>query len=447
MNNHQNKNEKNSEDIKSDIINLSEKYFELKHSKQEFVPGKTYIPCAGKVIDENDLKQLISSSLDLWLTSGRYSIDFEKKLAQKFGSLFASSTVSGSSANLLAFTALTSWKLKNRIEPGSEVITAATGFPTTVNPAIQNNCTPVFVDISLDNMNVNLETIKKAYSKKTKAIMLAHTLGNPFEVEEISNFAKENNIFLIEDCCDAFGAKYNNQPVGSFGDISTLSFYPAHHITMGEGGAVLTNNIFYKKLIESFRDWGRDCWCEPGAQNTCGTRYNWKMGDLPRGYDHKFIFSHIGYNMKITDMQAAMGITQLDKLDGFIQARKNNYQKIYKVFRDEKIDKHFKLPEPTPNSDPSWFGFLLTIRDNSSLSRKDVVKYLDKNMIGTRLLFGGNLTKQPAYKNIKSRVVGNLENSDFIMNYSFWIGLWPGIDDKRIEYYVTVFKKMIKEMS
>ena len=283
MNLTQKKNKNNIEEIKCDILNLSNKYFELQHSKNDFIEGQTYIPCAGKVLDENDLKQLISSSLDLWLTSGKYSVDFEKKLAQKFGSVFASATVSGSAANLLAFTALTSWKLKNRIEPGSEVITAATGFPTTVNPAIQNNCIPVFVDISLENMNVTLETIKRAYSKKTKAIMIAHTLGNPFEVEEISNFAKENDIFLIEDCCDAFGAKYKNKTVGSFGDISTLSFYPAHHMTMGEGGAVLTNNLFYKKLIESFRDWGRDCWCEPGAQNTCGTRYNWKMGDLPRG--------------------------------------------------------------------------------------------------------------------------------------------------------------------
>lgn len=431
-------------DYRKKILELSKNYYDSK-KVEEFVPGKTYIPCTGKIIDRDDLYNLLDSSLDLWLTAGRYANEFESSLAEKMGQKYSILTVSGSSANLLAFTALTSWKLKKKIEIGSEVITPAASFPTTVAPIIQNNSTPVFVDVDLETGNLLTEQVEEAISKKTSAIMAAHTLGNPFDLEKISEIKKENDLFLVEDCCDAFGSKYKDQNVGTFGDTSTLSFYPAHHITMGEGGAVLTNKLNYKIIIESFRDWGRDCFCLPGEQNTCGNRFSQKHGDLPYGYDHKFTFSHIGYNLKATDMQAAIGVSQLKKVEKFIQSRKDNFEKLSNEFKKHDLDKYFILPKKTPNSDPSWFGFLLTLRENDKIDRRTLVSELEENKIGSRQLFAGNIIKQPGFKNIKYRKIGDLKNTDYIMRQSFWIGVWPGIDDQRINYIVTIFKKIINK--
>jgi len=432
--------------LREDILNLGDEYF-ASVTDTTFIPGKTYIPCAGKVLDANDLRNLLDASLDMWLTTGRYCELFEAMLAKRFGLKHTRLTVSGSAANLLAFTTLTSWKLNDRrIKPGDEVITVAAGFPTTVAPIIQNQCIPVFVDVDIETANVNVERLEEAVGPKTKAIMLAHTLGNPFNLAAVSVIAKKHNLYLIEDCCDAFGATYQGRGVGSFGDIATLSFYPAHHITMGEGGAVLTNKKSLITLAESFRDWGRDCWCPPGMANTCEKRYEWKLGDLPYGYDHKFTFSHIGYNMKATDMQAAIGVSQLEKVDGFIAKRRENFAALTKAFKAEGLDEHFLLPQPTLDSDPSWFGYLLTVREGSKLERHKVTDYLDKNKVGTRLLFGGNLIRQPAFKEVNYRVVGDLKNTDLIMNNSFWIGVWPGIEEQRRHYMIDTFKKMIKEM-
>jgi CDP-6-deoxy-D-xylo-4-hexulose-3-dehydrase len=433
--------------LKNRILDLCDQYFN-EIILEKFIPGKTYIPCTGKVLFADDLKNLVSSSLDMWLTSGRFSIEFEKELAKRMNVSYAKLTTSGSSANLLAFSSLTSWKLGDRkISSGSEVITPAVSFPTTVAPIIQNNCIPVFIDVDLETANITLEGVNEAISKNTSAVMAAHTLGNPFEVEEISNLCKKNNFFLIEDCCDAFGATYNKKNVGTFGDIATLSFYPAHHITMGEGGALLTNKKSFSVLIESYRDWGRDCFCKPAEVNTCGRRFCQQHGELPFGYDHKYTYTHLGYNLKVTDMQAAIGLSQLSKIDKFILKRKQNFDKIKKLFIEEKLDKYFILPTPTKNSDPSWFGFLLIIRDKNILDRVKVVSWLEEKKIGTRLLFGGNLTKQPAFMKSKFKKIGDLKNSDKLMNDSFWIGVWPGIDDDRINYIVEVFKEMVKKLS
>ncbi len=435
--------ESEPDQIRAEILNLAGQYFKAK-SEQKFVPGETYIPCAGKVIDDTDLKYLVDASLDMWLTAGRYAELFETRLAEKFGLEHARLTVSGSAANLLAFTSLTSWKLHGKkIEPGSEVITVAAGFPTTVAPIVQNRCVPVFLDVDLATFNIDVERLAEAVTPKTRAIMLAHTLGNPFNLAAVTEIARRHNLYLIEDCCDAFGARYDGRRVGTFGDIATLSFYPAHHITMGEGGAVLTNRGSFAKLIESFRDWGRDCWCAPGKADTCGKRFEWRHGTLPYGYDHKFTFSHLGYNMKVTDMQAAVGIGQLQKIDHFIARRRENFALLTKDFQAAGLDRYFILPQATPNSEPSWFGFLLTIRDGVGLNRRDVVDYLEKHKVGTRLLFAGNLTRQPAFKGVEYRVVGDLANTDKIMNDSFWIGVWPGIDDERRAYMLETFKQMI----
>jgi CDP-6-deoxy-D-xylo-4-hexulose-3-dehydrase len=434
-----------SAELREQILSLGEEFFAQQEHARQFVPGKTYIPCAGKVLDAEDLRHLLDASLDMWLTAGRHAVEFERALAARFGLQHCRLTVSGSAANLLAFTALTSWKLhKRRIEPGSEVITVAAGFPTTVAPIVQNRCTPVFVDVDLATANVNVERLAAAIGPKSRAIMLAHTLGNPFDVAAVAALARQHNLYLIEDCCDALGATYDGQHVGTFGDLATISFYPAHHITMGEGGAVLTNRKSLATLVESYRDWGRDCWCAPGDQDTCGKRFDWRIRGMPEGYDHKYTYAHLGYNMKATDMQAAVGVSQLQKADQFIATRRDNFAKLTAAFRDHGLDEHFMLPQATRSSAPSWFGFLLVVRDGSVLNRRDVVRYLEKHNVGTRLLFGGNLTRQPAFRTVEYRVVGDLINTDKLMNDAFWIGVWPGIGDAQLSYIVSTFVEMVK---
>jgi CDP-6-deoxy-D-xylo-4-hexulose-3-dehydrase len=415
-----------------------------KNTNKKIIPGENYIPVTGKVLDEDDILLGVDSMLDAWLTAGRYSEEFERKLARYMGSRFSFLVNSGSSANLLAFYALTSPKLGDRaIKPGDEIITVAAGFPTTINPMLQFGCVPVFLDIDIPTYNIKADQIESAITSKTKAIMLAHTLGNPFNLDIVMSIAKKYNLWVIEDDCDSLGATYNEKKTGTFGDLATLSFYPAHHITMGEGGAVLVNNAQLKKITESFRDWGRDCWCPPGKDNTCGERYCQKLGDLPEGYDHKYTYSHIGFNLKATDMQAAVGLSQLSKADAFIQKRRVNHNLLCNKLKP--LEEYFILPEATVNSNPSWFGFMLTIRDGFKLNRNNLVEYLEKNKIGTRLLFGGNLTKQPAYKNSNYRVLNSLVNTDKIMNDGFWLGVWPGLNDVHYDYILEILNKYLKQ--
>lgn len=431
---------------RADIIAASRAFFERDHAPKPFVPGETYIPPTGKVLDADDCANLIDASLDMWLTAGRHANAFEADLAKKFGRKLSKLTVSGSAANLLAFSTLTSWKLGGaRIKPGDEIITVAAGFPTTVAPIIQNGCVPVFVDIDLETHNVDVDALEAAIGPKTRGIMIAHSLGNPFDVGRVADLCKKHNLYLIEDCCDAFGARFNGQNVGTFGDLATLSFYPAHHITMGEGGSVLMDSIRLARICESYRDWGRDCYCKPGADNTCGKRFEWQLGDLPEGYDHKYTYSHLGYNLKVSDMQAAIGLSQLKKLDRFTAARKANFEGLIQRMRAENLQEHFHLPEATPGSEPSWFGFLLTIRDHSRLDRTKFVRALEEHKVGTRLLFGGNLLKQPAFMGQKTRTVGDLKNTDKVMNDSFWIGVWPGINEEMLDYMVETISTLAKE--
>ena len=426
----------NKEKLRKEILKLVNQYGSMDSDTSLFKEGESTIPPSGKVIGGNELEMMTDAVLDGWLTTGRFNEKFEKKLGEYLSVKHVLTTNSGSSANLLAFTALTSPKLGDKaIQPGDEVITVAAGFPTTVNPILQNNCVPVFVDVDIPTYNINTDLLEEAYSKKTKAVMIAHALGNPYNLKVVKAFTEKYNLWLIEDCCDALGSEYNGQRVGSFGDVGTLSFYPAHHITMGEGGAVFTNNGQLKKIIESFRDWGRDCYCQPGCDNTCGKRFSWQLGDLPDGYDHKYTYSHLGYNLKITDMQAACGLAQLERVDDFVQSRKDNFS--YLTEKLQSLTDYLILPEATENSVVSWFGYPITIKQNAGTSRVMLLKYLDQYNIGTRLLFAGNLTKQPYFKGQKCRIIGNLENTDIIMNQTFWIGIYPGINYEKLDYVVN----------
>ena len=431
-----------AQSLRERILGLVAEYHaEAFTPRPPFVPGETPIPVSGRVFDDEDMRSLVDSSLDFWLTTGRFAAQFEKQFARWFGIRTATLVNSGSSADLLAVTALTSPKLGDRrLKPGDEVITVAAGFPTTVNPIIQNGLVPVFVDEHIPTYNIDVSKLGEARSERTRAVVIAHTLGNPFNLDAVTDFVKKHNLWLVEDCCDAVGATYRGKNVGTFGDLATVSFYPAHHITMGEGGCVLAEKPLMKTIVESFRDWGRDCWCEPGKENTCGKRFDWQLGELPCGYDHKYTYSHIGYNLKMTDMQAAVGVSQLKKLPEFIAKRRANFQALYAGLKD--LDEFFILPEATPESQPSWFGFPIAVRPSAPFNRNQAIAFLESRKIATRLLFGGNLLRQPAYQGIRHRVVGSLENTDFIMNQVFWIGVYPGITAEMLDYMVDVFHQM-----
>lgn len=424
--------------IREEIRANVKEYYEVALTTPTFVPGQSSVPVSGKVFDSSEIELLVEASLDGWLTTGRFAAQFEREFAAFMGVRCASLVNSGSSANLAALSCLTSPSLGDRrLSPGDEVITVAAAFPTTVNPIIQNGLVPVFVDVQVPTYNVDVAQLEAAVSSRTRAIMLAHTLGNPFDLDAVMRFAVKHDLWVIEDCCDAVGSRFKGAGVGTFGHLATTSFYPAHHITMGEGGCVLTQSPALKKLAESFRDWGRDCWCDPGKSNTCGCRFEWKLGDLPTGYDHKYIYSHIGYNLKATDMQAAVGVAQLPKLPGFVQSRRANFVALRNALSD--LEDIFVLPEATPESEPSWFGFPLAVRSSGLTSRNQVVRFLESRNIATRLLFGGNLLRQPAYRDIQRRVIGDLKKTDFVMNNVFWVGLYPGISQRMIDYMAETF--------
>lgn len=415
-----------------------------KHSEKQFIAGTSHVPVTGKVFGHEELKAAVNASIDFWLTSGPYTSEFESRLAKYTDTRHAFMVNSGSSANLVALSALTSQSLgSDGLKPGDEIITVAAGFPTTVTPIIQNGLIPVFVDVDFPTYVANTEKVFEAISSKTRGIMMAHTLGNPFEVNKIKQFAKENNLWIIEDACDALGGELDGQKLGTFGDLATLSFYPAHHITTGEGGAVLSNRARLKPVIESFRDWGRDCWCAPGCDNTCLKRYEWKLGDLPPGYDHKYTYSHIGYNLKSGDIAAAIGLAQLDRIEGFVEKRRMNFE--YLKSSMSHLSEFFVFPEATQNSNPSWFGFPLTVRPTSPFTRNEIVTALNNLNIGTRLLFAGNLLKQPAFQNIERRVVGSLDNTDIIMNDTFWVGVWPGLTKEMLDFVIESIDDFIKK--
>jgi CDP-6-deoxy-D-xylo-4-hexulose-3-dehydrase len=422
-------------DLKRQILELTRQYHAEAFPLREFVPGSSTVPVSGKVIDGDDIAAVVESALDAWFTTGRWAKEFERKLARFFGVRSASLVNSGSSANLVALSALCSPKLGERqLKPGDEVITVAAGFPTTVNPILQNRLVPVFLDVTLPTYEIDVSRLEEAYSPRTKAVMIAHTLGNVFNLGAVTEFCKKYNLWLVEDCCDALGSTYKGQKVGTFGDIATVSFYPAHHITMGEGGAVLTDKPALKVLIESWRDWGRDCWCEPGVDNTCGKRFDWELGTLPCGYDHKYTYSHIGYNLKATDMQAALGVSQIAKLPHFIERRKQNFAYLKAALLP--LEDVLILPVAGEDADPSWFGFPIAVKEDAPFTRDQLTRHLDQKKIGTRLMFAGNLLRQPAYANIECRVIGDMKNTDYVMNQVFWLGVFPGLTPVMLDYIV-----------
>jgi len=427
------------EDINYYIEILSK--YAAKKANEGFIPGITPIPVSGKVFGSQEVQLGIEAVMEFWLTSGRFSERFENELRDFLGCRTVLLCNSGSSANLLAVSALANKHTKNHLNNGDEIITAAVGFPTTVAPIIQNGLVPVFIDVSLGNYNILSERILDSITHKTKAIMIAHTLGNPFDLNTVLSIAKDKNLFLIEDTCDALGSTYSGKKVGTFGDLATLSFYPAHHITTGEGGAIILNKIKYKKVIESIRDWGRDCWCPPGIDNTCAKRFGWQLGNLPLGYDHKYSYSNLGYNLKLGDIQSAIGLAQMSSLESFILTRKVNWQYLYDGLVE--LSDYFILPEATPNSDPSWFGFALSLKHNSKFNRNELIAHLESKKIGTRLMFAGNLTLQPAFQNLKFRVHGDLSNADFITQNTFWIGVWPGLTQEMLEYVIKEIKNFV----
>ncbi len=431
-----------TEQLRDEILTLTRQYAQAKWSEQRFRPGVDSVPVSGKVFDDQELSLLVDSSLDFWLTAGRFTEEFENKFAKFLGVRNALVTNSGSSSNLLAVSALTSPLLgERRCKAGDEVITVASGFPTTLNPILQNGMIPVFLDVEIPTYNLDVTRLEEAITEKTKAICIAHTLGNPFNLDKVMEVAKQHQLWVIEDACDAIGAKYRGQNVGTYGHIATTSFYPAHHITMGEGGAVMTNSPLLKKVLESFRDWGRDCWCPPGHDNTCGQRFCQQHGEMPESYDHKYIYSHIGYNLKASDMQAAVGVAQLEKLPRFIQTRNENFQQLHQALAD--LEDVLILPQATPQSEPSWFGFPITIRPGSFITRTEVIAQLTQAKIATRLLFGGNLLRQPAYKNIPHRIVGDLTNADIITEQTFWVGVYPGLTGDMMHYIAEQIHKTL----
>jgi CDP-4-dehydro-6-deoxyglucose reductase, E1 len=429
-------------ELRDQILGLVREYHDVAFAPQPFEPGKTPVRFAGRVFDEREIVNLVDSSLEFWLTTGPWARKFEKRFAKLNGLRHALLVNSGSSANLVALSCLTSTKIgSKRLQRGDEVITCATGFPTTVNPIIQNGLVPVFVDVDVPTYNIDVSMLEEAVSPRTKAIMIAHTLGNPFDLDAITAFAEKHDLWLIEDCCDALGSTYRGKPVGTFGDLASVSFYPAHHITMGEGGCVLTNKGKIKVLAESFRDWGRDCWCEPGKEDTCGKRFDHQLGELPRGYDHKYIYSDVGYNLKLTDMQAAVGLAQLDKLDDFTSARKANFRRLHEGLADLKD--YLILPEATPHSDPSWFGFPVALREGAPVDRDHILRFMNDRQIATRLLFAGNLVRQPAYLNTEHRRIGDLSAADFVMDSVFWVGVYPGLSDAMVDYMIESFHEVL----
>ena len=425
-----------AESLRKQILELTAQFHAEAFPQREFTPGVTGVPVSGKVIGPDDICSVVDSALDGWFTTGRWAKDFERKLARFFGVRSASLVNSGSSANLVALSALTSPKLGERaLRPGDEVITVAAGFPTTVNPIIQNRLVPVFVDVTLPTFEIDVTQLERAWSEKTKAVMIAHTLGNVFNLGAVTDFCKRHNLWLVEDCCDALGSTYKGQKVGTFGDIATVSFYPAHHITMGEGGAVLTDKPALQVLIDSFRDWGRDCWCEPGVDNTCGKRFDWQLGTLPCGYDHKYTYSHVGYNLKATDMQAALGVSQIAKLPEFIARRKENFAYLKAALKP--LEDVLVLPVAGEDADPSWFGFPIAVKEDAPFTRDQVTRHFDSKKIGTRLMFAGNLLRQPAYADIECRVIGDMKNTDYVMNQVFWLGTFPGLTTEMLDYIAS----------
>ena len=433
--------------MKKELQEIIQRDYQERFPKKIFIPGESPVPVSGKMFDEQELLRMTEAVLEGWWTEGYMTKTFEDRLAEYIGVKFCTTVNSGSSANLVAFSALTSTLLgEKRIKMGDEVITVAAGFPTTINPIIQNGCIPVFIDVELDTLSIDTSQLEAALSAKTRAVMVAHTLGNPFNLGVIKDFCKKNNLWFIEDNCDGLGSEYDGKKTGSFGDISTLSFYPAHHITTGEGGAVFTNNALLNKIIRSFRDWGRDCWCPTGRDNTCGVRFGWQIGNMPKGYDHKYTYSHIGYNLKMTEIQAACGLAQMDKLPNFVEKRKDNYRTLRK--RLERFNRYFSFVEAIEKSDPSWFGFLITVKDGGPFTREDFLQYLNERKIATRLLFAGNITRQPYFVNynVEYRKIGDLKNSDKVMTDTFWIGTFPGITEEMIDWIEKSFGEYIEKL-